>query len=378
MSHNDIFSQQCSLIARFVTLLGAFRVKGMSEREVVTSDGCISSLFSQTKEANCLVPCLSLSSSKHNSSIHDEDDRHHIEEHAASNLARPILASRVESSTNFTFDNTIFGDRDFGLVPFHQLPSTILNNLSDSFLTLIDARLRAYITILARHGMSLSECPISLAQKLSALIDIGNGVKIENLVTFFNFDENFNHKLENKEKTEMPLRMEITMDVSIPNFTGGMELLTIETKTDGLIKASFDNDAKLLHQVDVEVDTHELLTDLVERASLIISKALESVRIATTIKPIGSQEHHTKDESTTLRSIVKAEKITGANSPSALVSPDIAPKHGEIGIEPLQLNKGSSIDKLSPQKCANIVDFVIGEVTFPKFKKRRITTPSTD
>jgi len=379
MSHDDIFSQQCHLVSRFVTLLGAFRLKGMPEREVVTSDGCLTSLFSRVKDINCSVPSLSLKSSEHGVYTDFEDDKHHIEEHAASNLSRPILASRVDSSTNSTPNKVVFGERDDSEVTLiHKLPSSILNNISDSFLTLIDARLRAYITILARHGMSLSECPISLEQKLNALINIGDGVRIENIVTFFNFEEDIDLECKREKIFEMPLHMEITLDVSIPNFTGSMELLTIKTRTDGYIKASFDDDAQLLHQVHIEVDTHRLLTDLVDRASLIISKALESVRVATANKSNGPQELDAKDKNTSPRSIMKRETIPDEGSAFALVSPDIAPKPGELGIEPLRLNKGSTIDKLSPQKCANIVDFVIGEVTFPKFKKRRTTTPTTD
>lgn len=133
-----------------------------------------------------------------------------------------------------------------------------------------------------------------------------------------------------------------------------------------------------MHKVDIEVDTHRLLTDLVDRASLIISKAVEGVRVAAAIKPNVTKELHSDDHHTSPRSTVKREAIQGESSAFALVSPDIAPKPGELGIEPLLLNKDSTIDKLSPQKCANIVDFVIGEVTFPKFKKRRTTTPTTD
>lgn len=379
MSEEDIYSQQHRMLARFATLLGAFRLKSMPERDhLTTNDDCISTLFS--KKAFCSAPSLSLSSSEYYVTNNNEDDKHQIEEHAALNLARPIVASNVESSTN----STSRSEKYSGLLSLDELPPTMLNNLGESFLTLVDARLRVYITILARHGINLSECPAtsgeSLEQKLSTLIDVGTGVRIENLVTLFNVKEKTEDCEENRKHVKMPFLMEVTMDVSIPCLGDNVELITIEASTEGLMEALCDDNVKLLHKVIVEVDTHKLLSDLVDRASIVMSKAVDSVLAANTFPSNVSKALLPKNVYENILATFKTEAIPSQHSAMRLVSPDIAPKLVEPGVEPFQLDEEAAIDKLSPQKCANIVDFVIGEVSwreddiaFPKFKKQRTT-----
>ena len=57
----------------------------------------------------------------------------------------------------------------------------------------------------------------------------------------------------------------------------------------------------------------------------------------------------------------------------ALVSPDVEPTREEPLVSSFQLD--DTIDNLSPESCANIVDFVIGEVDhiiFPPLKRRKL------
>ena len=56
----------------------------------------------------------------------------------------------------------------------------------------------------------------------------------------------------------------------------------------------------------------------------------------------------------------------------ALVSPEVEPKREQPVVSLFQLDE--TISNLSPQRCANIVDFVIGEVDhiiFTPFKRHK-------
>jgi len=249
MTANDKLVDNRCVVARFATLLGAFRLKDMPKEKPGSSDGCLSTLFSSKPGAQCSAPSLSLLSTTCKIYHNTQEDKHQIEEHATLNLAHPLFARNINSGTNSTQDNSISEKNKSNLLPIHKLPSAILDNLAESFLTLIDARLRAYITILARHGVNLSECPfvggdelsegvLSLGKKLGILINIGTGVNIENIVTLFSLGQG-NVIMENERSLEFTLVMETTMDVSIPSRCNGSELVTMAANTKGLLKGEF-------------------------------------------------------------------------------------------------------------------------------------------
>lgn len=255
-------------MSRVATLLGAFRLKNMPQKnKKKNNDGCLSTLFAAA-DSNCSVPSLLLTSLTHpnSSTTHHHDgspeDKLKVEEHASSNLARILLARR--RSTNSTQSSSTGQNNDSSTTTspvISELPLQMLDNLKSSFLTLVDARLRAYITILARHGVNLSECPglsqeeqqegvLAVERKLETLINIGTGVTIDNMVTFFHLEEcknsndgdagDDNQQQQNEQyEVTMPLVMETTMDVSIPKIGSGSQLLTVGASAKGSLKGKF-------------------------------------------------------------------------------------------------------------------------------------------
>ena len=244
-----------STIARFATLLGAFRLKKYPQN-TKNNDGCLSTLFSSASSASCSVPSLSLTSYHHHTEggCHSHDEaKQQVEEHAASNLARPIDAkpARGTDSTvklqNVTTTDTK-NTTSTTTTMIHQLPLKMLDNLASSFLTLVDARLRAYITILARHGVSLSDCPaldaeeqregvLAVERKLDTLLEVGSGVAIENMVAFFRIEPEAVEQTTKDGGVRLPLVMETTFDVAIPEVAGGgTQLVTVAAAAKGNIE----------------------------------------------------------------------------------------------------------------------------------------------
>eukprot|EP00545_Synedropsis_sp_CCMP1620_P007392 CAMPEP_0119014984 /NCGR_PEP_ID=MMETSP1176-20130426/10493_1 /TAXON_ID=265551 /ORGANISM="Synedropsis recta cf, Strain CCMP1620" /LENGTH=414 /DNA_ID=CAMNT_0006968241 /DNA_START=72 /DNA_END=1316 /DNA_ORIENTATION=+ len=395
-----------STVARIATLLGAFRLKNMPQNNR-KNNGCLSTLFSSESasdktgadsDSTCSVPSLLLKSLTHQegescSSNSNQLDKIKVEEHASCNLSRMLVArpGNNKSSTSVTDDRTIV---------ISELPLQMLDNLASSFLTLVDARLRAYITILARHGVSLSECPAlsqekqregvqAVERKLETLIKIGTGVTIANMVTFFRLDEasvtsdnaegdaqhqEHQNDENNKHKLtlSMPLVMETTMDVSIPKIDSGNQLLTVGASTTGTIKASFNATGALVH-VQIEVETHHLLAKLIDRASLVMSTALDIVTAVCALPPQFPRAPLPKhDSEAAAMPPPKPVPVQVSNQLTAVVSPDITCcKRKEHTVSSFQLDQ-QAVDDLSPESCANIVDFVIGEVndiTFPPLKR---------
>lgn len=259
----------------------------------------------------------------------------------------------------------------------------MLDNLASSFLTLTDARLRAYISILARHGVSLSACPalseeeqkegvFAVERKLETLIEIGTGLTIDNMVTFFRLEVS-----DGDSDLVTPLVMETTMDVCIPKTCGGSEIVTVGASAKGSIKASFDSNEQLLTSVEIEIDTHELLAQLINRASLVMSRALDIVQAVCALPPQFPQAPLPQHDHDECEMPPPKPVPVQVSEQLALVSPDVEPKRLEPTVSHFQLDE--TISNLSAESCANIVDFVISEVDhiiFPPWKKHKSSQSS--
>lgn len=254
-------TDQRRLLDRFTTLLGAFRLKEHGPAKNNDGSHCLSALFSPESEISCSVPSLLLTSlSQQKSGAHHThggvaEDKNKVEEHASSNLARPLVVSTTKSrgfatdtctrtkSTSDTHDNS---ENVPEFVTVSEIPDVILENLGSSLLTLKDARLRAYISILARHGVSLSSCDalcedeqkegvLAVERKLDALIEVGTGLTINNIVTCFHLED----YSDEESDTNIPLVLETTMDVCIPKMCGGEEIVTIRASAKGSVTGKF-------------------------------------------------------------------------------------------------------------------------------------------
>lgn len=137
----------------------------------------------------------------------------------------------------------------------------------------------------------------------------------------------------------------------------------------------------MLVHVEIEVDTHELLAKLIDRASLVMSTALDIVTAVCGLPPQFPRAplpKHQKSEAFAAMPPPKPVAVQVSNQ-LAVVSPEIScTKRKELPVSPFQLDE--TVENLSPESCANIVDFVIGEVNhimFPPFKRLKKTASSS-
>jgi hypothetical protein len=241
-------------IHRFVSLLGSSigrrkdttLVENSREANVFRpTPGKLSDLFNSMShhETVLYVPSLSLKRSSQGYHAHPLSTKQDVEEHAASNLSTPIViftnncreSPFPSTKTCVETDVTQFPCE----LPFQapcsidNVPTQMLENLKESFGILVDARLREYIKILARHAFSLAECPglskheqedgiLTVEQKIRLLFEFGSRMEVHYMCTSFQAVGN-------------DLSLTMTMEILVPSLGPSPSRCTILAKTSGNI-----------------------------------------------------------------------------------------------------------------------------------------------
>ena len=158
----------------------------------------------------CVCPGLSLKHGKESISDpaftssehrHCHHDRKQAEERAVKLLARPLQRPRSAVSTSIGYE--VLGEEED---PAAQL---LQKNLCSSFAVLMDSRLHAYSTVLARHAMSLPDEVPNVQEKLAEILLVGTRVEAETVSTQF--------LMRDDENDESSLTFHVTMDLTIPS-----------------------------------------------------------------------------------------------------------------------------------------------------------------
>ena len=174
---------------------------------------------------------------------HPLSTKQDAEEHAASNLSRPIVIFR-NNCQQIPFPSTktcvetdvtqIFCEHPFQApCSIDDVPNQMLENLKESFGVLVDARLREYIKILARHALSLAECPglskheqeegiLTVKRKIRLLVEFGSRMEVHYMCTSFQAVGN-------------DIVLTMTMEVLVPSLRPLPSKCSIVAKTSGKI-----------------------------------------------------------------------------------------------------------------------------------------------
>jgi hypothetical protein len=181
------------------------------------------------------------------------DRREDVEAHVSSLLSRPILVSNTT--------NEAIGDpRDEGgdMIEFiatkvSEVPQLMLQNFVNSFTTLMNSRLCAYATFLARHGLALLESSsasddkleegiVGVEQKLETMLEIGRRVSTNAFATSFQVVKENGASVTHDDDAEtcqvsMPLVMHAAIDISLSTMPSGgqHELVTVSFRANGNI-----------------------------------------------------------------------------------------------------------------------------------------------
>ena len=259
---------------RFTSLLGTFVLKesdnleqSFAEKALVPQHDALMKLLTDeaTEDTPLSFPCLSLVTADNEAT--EGLERSEVQARAARSMARYLTPGakisrhfHVEPRETCTIISTPRTATPQDVVPaakcqsdstetmeMSEVPGTMLSNLAGSFALLVDARLRAYTTILARHGLALAVSPdgehkheaiCAVERKLENLIDIGSRISIDNMVTSFQPQSKLGMSRsvdDSVEEVMMPLIMSVVLDITIPKENHGHERVTVSIQATGAI-----------------------------------------------------------------------------------------------------------------------------------------------
>lgn len=176
-------------------------------------------------------PSLSLVESPGNYHRGIFTSRGEVESHVESLLSRPILLGKqVDSAEDQESDSL----DEFVVENFEEVPELMLSNFCSSFSTLMNSRLRAYASFLARHALTLAsehddEGASGIEQKLEAMLGIGSQIIVSSSSSQLVVGETPlpQQKPEQADPDdgmtchELPMEMKICIDISLPHARQG-------------------------------------------------------------------------------------------------------------------------------------------------------------
>jgi hypothetical protein len=192
------------------------------------------------EHASLRVSCPSLS--LEHEQLPCSQSRAQAEEHAASLLARP-LDILVSTSKLETF---LVGEESSGA------PECLLQNVYESFAILVQSRIRAYATLIARHSIMLGEKQGNMTiladrveEKIDRLFQVAGAVYAEEMITRFELEEDDSDVdvVSTDEGTNQsagtPLTLRILLDLVLPVPSGEDIVFKITFDAPGTIKGMF-------------------------------------------------------------------------------------------------------------------------------------------
>jgi hypothetical protein len=188
----------------------------------------------------------------------DHSSRKQAEHYAVSLLSRPLIVGgnddeKAISSVTERANELLGG---FPCTGLPEVPAVLLRNIYESFAMLVDSRLRAYATFLARHCDTLARSkkknlPYSSAvvgvrnveQKLGTLLDVGSRIEASSMWTTFEVAETGTDDDEEDERDgdlkrksySLPLRLEAVINLVVPGPSGVADTLSVTQTTTGVI-----------------------------------------------------------------------------------------------------------------------------------------------
>lgn len=191
-----------------------------------------------------------------------------VKSHVASLLSRPILVSNDPEKRSVDDDEEEDDESEFMEESITKVPQLMQQNLVLSFSTLVQSRLRAYATFLARHGLSMAatsrpaddpeDSAVGVEQKLETLLELGNLVALGDVHMSFTVQrEKATAKADGNELiASMPVSLKASISVLIPTLDGTQDCLTMDLSTSGSIAGKPTSSLGLSMSSSVKSITH--------------------------------------------------------------------------------------------------------------------------
>lgn len=227
----------------------------------------------------CAVPCLML---KHNndSSLLSKPSTSPVDA-AASYLARKLNLNRLE---------------------LESLPLALLENLTESFMSLVESRLRTKISI-SLAPKSDAPTPSALTKAVVKLLaETANPISPTAVVTSFRV-----LPVQNGDQVA-PLVMETVIDLNILDHQ-----VTVTLVAPGTIQGTFNSDG-LLTKVEVALDTVALLESMMNQAKIAARRSIIIATGAVSNSPVPPMDFGSSDFIGSVTAAVEAAKAERALS----------------------------------------------------------------
>ena len=386
-------TQVVKVLAKLASQMGVPSEEGGSK-----SDGA-SLLIREDDDDDCdfsSFPSLSLEETPGNYHTGVFMSRRDVESHIESLLSRPILLGPQPA------DEPVGDSLDeFFVERLEDVPKVMMANFATSFSTLMNSRLRAYATFLARHAISIAQCSeemdrvVGIERKLETMLAIGSQVCATRVSSSFEIDPKGAQTVEGDEgeasQVAVPLKANLCVYIQLPHVkeADGNELMNVSLHVNGRLSGKYssalppryssqfdsrksntsvhpsitgifinkaDDEALLLRVVEVTLDMHELLTGMAEEASKVISCIVEMTNAAYAIPlPVTPNFDPTKEAEGSAPAVSEGGEYPLAVPVAPTDVVDIK-KHNRDNDEE------DSIRPISEEKFANIVDCLIGEL----------------
>ena len=236
------------ILGGFASLLSSALTASGETPESLADSASTLPRFISTKvsddETCCTVPCLML---KHSDSSSVSRNASSLEETAALYLARPLALTRIE---------------------LEAAPVALLGNLSESFMSLVDSRLRSSLVALLRQSPNQHEA--TLSNVLAGLLSTSaNPISPTAVVTSFRVLP-VSDRAQNGDHVA-PLVMETVIDLEILQ-----QLVSVTVVAPGTIQGAFSTTSSdgMLTNVEVVLDTVAFLQSMMKQARFAVRKAV--------------------------------------------------------------------------------------------------------
>eukprot|EP00523_Entomoneis_sp_CCMP467_P019586 CAMPEP_0168815504 /NCGR_PEP_ID=MMETSP0726-20121227/6239_1 /TAXON_ID=265536 /ORGANISM="Amphiprora sp., Strain CCMP467" /LENGTH=398 /DNA_ID=CAMNT_0008867729 /DNA_START=83 /DNA_END=1279 /DNA_ORIENTATION=+ len=317
---------------------------------------------------------------------HEEHlDFDHLNPTEAENSAYSLLSRNINfevETTQPSADDSI-GEATLGRI--QELGNLLLLNVSESFALLVDSRLRAHATFLARHGLSVSKQDDGFAllnKKLGALLDLGNRVAASRIETKFEVAELPEKPHENNLSCALDFRGCLDLGLESLDGKGSTSVLPVRFESTGSLTFSVED---CLCNIKLDVDCRKLLVQMKQLAADIVAHVVEATNSLFVLPEPKLSRHgdsflvmpppsrpslHPQESKTSELEALDDGKLISASQPVvnyALVSPDVSSTPAsKRGVTPFLLDNDVT-STLSPNQCATILDGVFEDLDLDLF-----------
>ncbi|GKY90710.1 hypothetical protein MPSEU_000044400 [Mayamaea pseudoterrestris] len=231
-----------------------------------------------------ICPALSLLHPANDETCHGtkQQDRKEAEQFAARLLQRAMLFSTEECCS---LESSAVSTAVTRVSSLDIVPQVLLQNILQSFYVLIDCRVRAYASFMARATSPVQPSPaaaMETEQALVMLLETGRqmeGVHADSKLRFYLHRVELAHNFT--EQVKYGVSLQVGLNVLFGHARGELRTLKVELNVPGHVQAACED----LLTMTIELDTQQLLLQMIDQASLVVAAVADFAKTSSIIIP---------------------------------------------------------------------------------------------